>query len=86
MIIPFTKNYNKTFVDEFPDTGWYRLAIPRGGEYEFYYEAVRESFKRNFGAELKTPMDIDVFYIDDFTAEKYSSDETYVSDKTATAF
>mmetsp|Transcript_19374 Transcript_19374/g.30754 ORF Transcript_19374/g.30754 Transcript_19374/m.30754 type:complete len:367 (+) Transcript_19374:78-1178(+) len=75
----------KTVRDELPNHGWYRIPVPRGGDFEFFYEGVRDAFNRTFRRELETPVDLDIFYIDDFDSH-WSSDETYASSYPGAAY
>jgi hypothetical protein len=76
---------NKTVRSELPEHSWYRIPVPRGGRFEFFYDGVRAAFHRTFKRELETPVDLDVFYIEDFDSH-WASDETYVSSDPGAAY
>lgn len=75
----------KTVHPDLPDHAWYRIPVPRGGQFEYFYEGVRAAFRRTFRRELETPVDLDIFYIDDFDSH-WASDETYTTSEPGSAY
>lgn len=67
----------KTMRDDAPNHKWFRIPVPRAG-FSYFYEGIKTAFARTFQAELEMPIDLDIFYIDDFDS-KWANDETYTS-------
>jgi hypothetical protein len=55
----------KTFVQSMPEHGWYRISVPKD-KYAFFYDGIKDAFRRTFNAELQLSIDLDIFFIDDF--------------------
>ena len=70
-----------------PDYPWFQMPIPIDDpRFSFVYQGITDAFHRTFRKTMQVTVPLDVFFIDDFSASKFSNDETYESDVPGAGF
>lgn len=78
LLWPMTKKLERTRAPSMPNNWWYRIPVPFD-THGYFYEGVKKAFKSTFNAVLRTPVNLDIFFVTDFAPDLWADDETYKS-------